>query len=284
MVNPAPLSRSDSLHVQVARNIRNDIESGALRDGAVLPSTRELAAQWGVSVFTISEAMKILAGEGLIESKSRSKRIVRAASQRRGDEVRLKRPNIIFVGGYPGSGKTELGRILARETGWPMLDKDTLTRPVVEAALEFLGHSPNDRESDEYLAQVRPREYEALAAAVHENVLCGNSVIATAPFIREFSDEAWIRRTQATYADMGAKTVLVWLYCDKEMMHTYIRRRGAARDAAKLADWPRYIAGIDIDFRPPLPHVLIDNCATGMPLQQQAKDLLATVLDGEERK
>ncbi|MGC5330668.1 GntR family transcriptional regulator [Micromonospora sp. DT62] len=284
MVNPVPLNRSDSLHVQVARNIRNDIESGALRDGAVLPSTRELAEQWGVSVFTISEAMKILASEGLIESKSRSKRTVRSASQRVADEVRLKRPNVVLVGGYPGSGKTELGRILARETGWPMLDKDTLTRPVVEAALEFIGHSPNDRESDEYLNQVRPREYEALAAAIHENLLCGNSVIATAPFIREFGDEAWISRTEAVYQDMGAKTVLVWLYCDKEVMHTYVRRRGAARDAAKLANWPQYISGIDVDFRPPRPHHLVDNCASGRPLQEQARGLLDEILEGKERR
>ncbi|WP_320069029.1 GntR family transcriptional regulator [Micromonospora sp. RTGN7] len=280
----APLNRSDSLHVQVARNIRNDIESGVLRDGAVLPSTRELAAQWNVSVFTISEAMKVLARDGLVESKSRSKRVVRAPGQSRVTEVRLRKPNVVLVGGYPGSGKTELGRILARETGWPMLDKDTLTRPVVEAALEFIGHSPNDRESSDYLSKIRPREYEALAAATRENVMCGNSVIVTAPFIREFNNAAWIGRSEASYADMGARTVLVWLYCDKEVMHTYVRRRGAARDAAKLADWPNYIADIDTEFRPLAAHHLIDNCASGLPLQQQAKELLAQLLDGEERK
>ncbi len=56
-----PLSRGESLHQQVARNIRNDIEAGVLRDGDVLPSTRELAERWDVSVFTISEAMRLLA-------------------------------------------------------------------------------------------------------------------------------------------------------------------------------------------------------------------------------
>lgn len=284
VTRPAPLNRAESLHVQVARNIRNNIESGALRDGSVLDSTRELADQWGVSVFTISEAMKLLAQEGLIESKSRSKRVVRAPSHVRASDVRLRKPNVVLVGGYPGSGKTELGRILARETGWPMLDKDTLTRPVVEAALEFLGHSPNDRESDEYLSRVRPREYEALAAAANENVRCGNSVIVTAPFIREFNDEAWIKRIQATYADLGAKVVLVWMFCDKDVMHTYVRGRGAARDAAKLANWSDYIAAIDTDFRPPVPHHVIDNCASGHPLQQQAKELLAELLDGEMRR
>ncbi|MEU4378855.1 MULTISPECIES: GntR family transcriptional regulator [Actinomycetes] len=276
------LARTESLHQQVARNIRNDIEAGALRDGDVLPSTRELAEQWGVSVFTITEAMKLLAEEGLVVSKSRSKRVVSAPNQPRRSEVRLHVPRVIFVGGYPGSGKTELGRILARETGWPMLDKDTLTRPVVEAMLEAVGHSPHDRESETYLTKVRPREYEALRAATDENVECGNSAIVTAPFIREFNDAAWIGRTRAAYAAMNALTTFVWVYCDVETMNVYIRRRGAARDAAKLADWPAYLTKIDVDFRPEVPHVLVNNCTSSLPLQSQAKELLKS-LTGDEQ-
>ncbi|WP_245718654.1 GntR family transcriptional regulator [Micromonospora rhizosphaerae] len=262
----------------MARHIRNDIEAGVLRDGQVLPSTRELAAEWGTSVFTISEAMRLLADEGFVESKSRSKRVVRNPNQGRGGEVRLSKPHVILIGGYAGSGKTELGRVLARQTGWPMLDKDTLTRPVVEAALEVLGLSPHDRESEQYLSVIRPREYEALSAAALENAGCGNSVIVTAPFIREFADPAWVSRTEAMFANLEAAATFVWLYCDPDTMHTYIRRRGAARDAFKLWDWPGYLASIDIDFRPSVPHIVVDNCATSAPLQTQAKELLDSVL------
>lgn len=276
------LTRTESLHQQVARNIRNDIEAGVLRDGDVLPSTRDLAEQWGVSVFTISEAMKQLVKEGLVVSRSRSKRIVRAPNQEQAGRVRLERPRVLLVGGYAGSGKTELGRILARETGWPMLDKDTLTRPVVEAALEILGQSPNDRESEEYLNIVRPREYEALRAAALENVECGNSVIVTAPFIREFRDSSWIKRTQARFVGLGAATSFVWVHCDVETMHSYIRHRGAARDAAKLSDWPSYLETLDTNFRPAVPHALIDNSASSEPLQAQAKDLLAEIFKDKE--
>ena len=273
--------RSESLQQQVARNIRNEIDAGILRHGDVLPSTRELSAQWRVSVFTINEAMKLLAEEGRVISKSRSKRLVHAPDQARTKEIRLQEPRVILVGGYAGSGKTELGRILARETGWSILDKDTLTRPVVEVALEALGLSPHDRESDSYVDLIRPREYEALIAATRENVECGNSVIATAPFVREFNDAVWISRIQAIYSSVNAITTLVWLYCDSNTMHTYLRHRGAARDAAKLADWPGYLASIDADARPTAPHVLIDNCATSTPLQTQAQALLKTVIPGE---
>ena len=284
MTNPrARLDRSEALHLQVARNIRNDIESGELRDGTVLPSTRELAERWTVSVFTINEAMKLLAEEGLVESKSRSKRVVRAPAGLQRHEVRLNKPRVLLVGGYAGSGKTQLGRILARQTGWPMLDKDTLTRPVVEVALEVIGQSPNDRESPIYAETIRPREYEALLAAGTENVECGNSVILTAPFIREFRDPAWLSRTQASFEAMNATVTVVWVYCDADTMHTYIRHRGAARDSVKLADWPGYLAGIDVDFRPPVDHQRIDNSASSVPLQDQAKNLLHAVMQDGPR-
>lgn len=270
------VNRSEPLHLQVARNIRNDIESGVLRDGERLPSTRELAEQWGVSTPVINDAMGILAKEGLVESKPRAGRVVRAPEQAQ-VRPRPATPHVVFIGGYAGSGKTELGRIIARETGWALLDKDTMTRPIVEAALEAVGQSPHDRESEFYLASIRPREYESLINAMTENLQCGNGSVVTAPFMREFSDAAWVKRTQATCTDYGATATFVWLYCDADTMHTYVRHRGAARDAAKLADWPGYIAGIDLDLRPPIPHAVVDNSASSRPLQEQARELIEQV-------
>lgn len=272
------VARAESLHQQVARNIRNQIAAGVLRDGQSLPSTRDLAREWGVSVFTISEAMKLLASENVIVSKPRAGRVVNAPEQAERHEVRTDSPRVLLVGGYAGSGKTELGRVLARETGWSMLDKDTLTRPVVEAALELLGQSPHDRESEEYVSRIRPREYEALINAMTENVQCGNSAIVTAPFIKEFNDVAWLNRIEASCIDMGATLSIVWVHCDAETMHTYIRHRGAARDSFKLDNWSSYVSSIDIGFRPPVPHSTIDNSASGAPLQRQARELVGMVM------
>src|SRR5262249_5301916 len=158
--------------------------------------------------------MKLLTSEGLIVSKPRAGRVVHAPDQVHRNEVRPSTPHVLLIGGYAGSGKTELGRILARETGWPMLDKDTLTRPVVEAALEVLGCSPHDRESATYFNVIRPREYEALMSAMTENVQCGTSAIVTAPFIIELRDTAWINRVTATCQDMSATLSIVWVHCD----------------------------------------------------------------------
>jgi DNA-binding transcriptional regulator YhcF (GntR family) len=273
----ASLSRGAPLYEQIARKIRNDIAAGVLRDGERLPSTRELADEWGVSVFTINQAMQTLTEEGLIIAKDRAARVVHAPGQVRQPAPTIAAPRVIAIGGFAGSGKTELARVLARETGWPILDKDTLTRPVVEAALEALGQSPNDRESEVYREQIRPREYESLMATMVENLQCGNSAILAAPFIKEFANPAWISRLDAMCTDLGSSLHLVWVHCDPGTMHTYVRHRGAARDAAKLADWPGYLQGVDTHFRPPLPHTVIDNCSVGEPLQDQAKRFLSSL-------
>lgn len=255
----------------ITRHIRTEIEAGRLAHGEQVPSNSRLAREWGVSVGTINRAMNALADEGLVVARARSSRIVHYP---RSAKPSVTRPRAVLIGGYAGSGKTELGRIVARRTGWPILDKDTTTRPVVEAALEELGMSPHDRESETYRTVVRPGEYTALAAAVAENIECGVSVVATAPFIREMSDEAWCDRTRSTIESLGGELHAVWVRCDADSMLHYLRHRGAARDTAKLADWSGYLAGVDLDYEPAMPHHTIDNSVGSRPLQDQADELV----------
>lgn len=263
-------------YLQVARHIETAIAAGTYRHGERLPSTRDLAREWDTSPFTINEAMALLIKKELVVSKSRTSRIVNAPDQAtRAARTEIEKPQVLFVGGYAGSGKTELGRILARLTKWGMFDKDTITRPVVEAALSTMGLSVNDRESEEYLSKVRPREYEALEASIVENLECANSVIATAPFLREFKDDAWLSRMKARIEGFGATMSIAWVYCDVDTMHFYLRARGAARDAKKLEGWPEYLSEIDVAFRPSVPHFIINNSTSvTTPLQTQAVDLI----------
>ena len=185
----------------------------------------------------------------------------------------------MLIGGYAGSGKTEFGRILARATGWPILDKDTATRPVVEMALDTLGLPTHDRESPRYLELIRPREYEGLMASADENASCGLSAIITAPFLKELHDPAWLARTEAQFQRYGAELCLVWIRCDVGSMRTYLRNRGAARDATKLEDWDKYVAGIDLGLRPVKDYFPVDNSHTADPLQSQANALIASLAE-----
>jgi predicted kinase len=98
---------------------------------------------------------------------------------------------LALVAGYAGSGKSEAGKILASATGWAMLDKDTLSRPMTERLLEALGGDPDDRHSPMYLEHARPLEYACLMKSVWENLECGISVVAVAPFLAESADAQW---------------------------------------------------------------------------------------------
>src|SRR3954462_4339346 len=101
----------------IARNIRNDIAAGRLRHGQQLPSTRELAALYGVSVDPVSRAMTELANEGLVINRDRAGRIVNNPdAEASAAPTTPVVPQVLLIGGYAGSGKTELGRILARRT------------------------------------------------------------------------------------------------------------------------------------------------------------------------
>ncbi len=69
LVDPA---LEEPVYVQVARQIREAIASGAIPPGAVLPSVRALGSDLGVNLNTIARAYRVLEEDGFVEIESRS--------------------------------------------------------------------------------------------------------------------------------------------------------------------------------------------------------------------
>jgi GntR family transcriptional regulator/MocR family aminotransferase len=66
-------SRSEPLHQQLYRQIRDELKSGSFSDGhSRLPSSRVLAAELGISRLTVNLALAKLHAEGYLQSKARS--------------------------------------------------------------------------------------------------------------------------------------------------------------------------------------------------------------------
>lgn len=63
---------------QIVEDLRNQILSGELPDGAKLPSERELAAHYDVSGPTIREAVRVLTAMGLLSTRNGSRTTVTA--------------------------------------------------------------------------------------------------------------------------------------------------------------------------------------------------------------
>ena len=163
-----------------------------------------------------------------------------------GGERTLPVKNVVVVAGHAGSGKTEFSKQLAARTGWALLDKDTLTRPLVETLAAKLAGDPHDRHSAEYLQHIRPLEYEALLETMWEVLEFGaDGVVVTAPFVKELFDPAWIDDLAFDCEIKGASLTVVWVHCDHETLQGRIVARGAARDRWKLVNWSSWAAGLD---------------------------------------
>jgi predicted kinase len=149
--------------------------------------------------------------------------------------------DLILFGGLAASGKSTLGREIAQVTRFAFLDKDTITKPLVEALL-LAAHAPDgvdDRQSERYVNQVRPYEYQAFLDTVIENVGLGVSTIAVAPFLREMADQAWLDTLQAQLP--GAAIHKLWLAPSEDLLYERLRSRNSPRDSHKLSNWAEYM-------------------------------------------
>lgn len=166
---------------------------------------------------------------------------------------------LTLVGGFAGSGKTEFGKELSAITGWALLDKDALTRPLAERLLRSLGGDPNDRHTALYKQHVRPLEYDCLLGAAFDNLECGVPTVLTSPFLAEMPNEGWLRRLASMCIARRATMSVIWVHADVEAMRDYLAYRNASRDRWKLDNWADYLTTIDLEMEPSFRHFAVDN-------------------------
>lgn len=66
---------------EIAAHLRDDINKGVYKTGEKLPSYRELATQLGAATNTVGEAVRLLAGEGLVTIRPNSRTVVRSPDE-----------------------------------------------------------------------------------------------------------------------------------------------------------------------------------------------------------
>jgi shikimate kinase len=143
-------------------------------------------------------------------------------------------PRILLVG-MMGSGKTTVGRELAKRTGWPFLDNDALVR-------ELTGREPKNIDAEDGEDALHDAEMAAFRAATRRD---GPAIIAVAGAIVD--DEAERMRLAATGH-------VVWLRGRPETLRARIGAGRGRRADARDLDWltarvneraPRYAAAAD---------------------------------------
>jgi predicted kinase len=162
---------------------------------------------------------------------------------------------VVLLSGWPGSGKSTVGRTLASRLSAALVDQDTVTGPLVAVVADMVG--VQDLDDVRLAGLTRDARYEAVAAVAEENLRAGTPVVLVAPFSRERRDlrawEALDRRLRAA----GGSPLLVWLHLDPLAVVGRLQARGAPRDRAKLADPGSFLARLD-QGAPVGPHVVVN--------------------------
>lgn len=153
---------------------------------------------------------------------------------------------LVIIAGCAGSGKTTVGKELARQLGYAYVDKDTVTREFTDYILNKLGSFEGDRESDLYRNDILPIEYRITFKVCREVLENGVSVVLTIPFIGQIRDyQKWeaIRREARIKDDVTVK--FVWIKHDINTEKKNIKNRAAKRDQYKLEHWDEYAESVD---------------------------------------
>ncbi len=101
-----------SRYEEIARDLREQITSGALAPGSALPMMREIAAHYGVSDITVRKATGVLQREGLIESRRRAGLYVREHPDRVRLMIRTRQIERDELGYYSGPPEVQHWRAL----------------------------------------------------------------------------------------------------------------------------------------------------------------------------
>jgi predicted kinase len=159
------------------------------------------------------------------------------------------RSSIVLVSGYAASGKTRVGKQLARRLArCCYLDKDTMTGPLADHLLMALGQPVGDRDSEIYQREVRPVEYKCLLAAGLEAAETGATAILSAPFLGQLADADWMAKLDCAVRSRELRLRIVWVHCDRANLYRRMVQRSSPRDRAKLEAWLSYSASIDEQF------------------------------------
>lgn len=170
---------------------------------------------------------------------------------------------LVLTGSPAGCGKSYISRRLAAMAApCVYLDLDSLN-PLSRRLCRLAGE-PFDKGGDFFRREVRDTEYETLLGLAMEALEFSGIVIVSAPFTKEFRDPALFARLAEAAAARGAEVQPVWVLSSPEACRRNMVERAAPRDAWKLRDLDRYLAGVRMEPPEGLPRLfVVDNRRRG---------------------
>lgn len=154
---------------------------------------------------------------------------------------------LILVTSPPACGKTFISKQIARNLKHVVyLDKDTLI--VLSKQIFVVANEEYNRSSDFFEKNIRDYEYMAIVDIALEALDYDDIVLINAPFTREIRDKEYMNRLRARLSEKDANLIVIWVQTEVEVCRQRMIKRNSDRDAWKLANWDKYIAGVNFDI------------------------------------
>lgn len=149
---------------------------------------------------------------------------------------------VILLGGMPASGKTTVGRQLAKTLKIPFFDKDLLCDDFTNYIVSEKTY-PFDRDSDFYRKELRNMEYDVTLKQAYEHAKEDISSICISPFTSEFSQEGKLELIEQKLKESNDEFALICiaLTTNPEENKKRMQLRARKEDIDKLKDWDNYI-------------------------------------------
>lgn len=159
---------------------------------------------------------------------------------------------LYVVCGMPAVGKTTFARKLAARTSACLIDIDTATEPLVQAAMRQINGNPDDRDSPTFKDTFREAIYQTLFEIAEAN-LPHSDAIVTGPFTKELNNPDWPSQIAAKLAT-PCHIKCLFLHCPAQLRKRRLEQRDNPRDRSKLENWEEHIKYYETATFPAYPH------------------------------
>ncbi|EDY83100.1 hypothetical protein VDG1235_2724 [Verrucomicrobiia bacterium DG1235] len=179
---------------------------------------------------------------------------------------------LFLVTGMPAVGKSTFAVKLAKNKAACLLDIDTASEPIIQAAMAKLGRSKDDRDSKLFKETFRKPIYTTLFALADAN-LPQLDVVISGPFTKELTNKNWPSEIEQTLKSR-CLVKCIYLHCDQDTRKRRIERRANPRDAAKLESWSQHLSYYESETRPAYPHLAVNTASADALEIALSSDLL----------
>jgi 2-phosphoglycerate kinase len=149
---------------------------------------------------------------------------------------------IIIITGFPGVGKTTVGKGVAKSINASLLDKDTVSDKFTNLITKYVTKE-NDKESLFYKTVIRDLEYTVTMDIALEQIEFLDCIVIVGPFTKELKKESvffetYIKKTKDK--NINVNFYFFNIICDQDENKIRIENRGLPEDKIKILDWDKY--------------------------------------------